>query len=100
MPLAIAQHPLLPSANWTASASAEIGLTRLHHAAYVLPVYASQRRLPGRHATLGSRCWLGFVGRVQFAGLHKEVSGYVIVFPLLQVSQRTQLVLRSRTLIP
>ena len=42
-------------------------LTRLNHAACVLPVYASQRRPPqgGRHyATLGSHCWLGFAGRV------------------------------------
>jgi hypothetical protein len=38
-------------------------LTRLDHAAYALPVYASQRPLPERHATLGSRCWLGFAGR-------------------------------------
>lgn len=38
----------------TASASANDYLTQLHHAAYVPPVYASQRRSLGHHATLGS----------------------------------------------
>lgn len=38
----------------TISASANDYLTQLHHAAYVPPVYASQRRSLGHHATLGS----------------------------------------------
>jgi len=38
-------------------------LSGLTHAACVLPVYASQRRLPGLHATLGSGWWPTFAGR-------------------------------------
>ena len=38
-------------------------LSGLTHAACALPVYASQRRLPDRHATLGSGWWPAFGGR-------------------------------------
>ena len=38
-------------------------LSGLYHAACALPVYASQRRLPERHATLGSGWWPAFAGR-------------------------------------
>jgi hypothetical protein len=38
-------------------------LSGLTHAACALPVYASQRRLPDHHATLGSGWWPAFAGR-------------------------------------
>lgn len=39
-----------------------IVLSRLDHAAVALPVYASQRRSPDHHATLGSGRWPPFPG--------------------------------------
>ena len=54
---------MLPSAVVTASASTPTQLSRLNDAARALPVYASQRRLPGHHATLGSGWWPAFAGR-------------------------------------
>ena len=38
-------------------------VSRLHHAACTLPVYASQPRSPSRHATLGSGRSLAFAGQ-------------------------------------
>lgn len=40
-----------------------VQLSGLSHAACTLPVYASQRRLPDHHATLGSGWWPTFAGR-------------------------------------
>ncbi len=54
---------MLPSAVVKASASTLSQLSGLCHAACALPVYASQRRLPERHATLGSGWWPTFAGR-------------------------------------
>ena len=45
---------LRPSQGTTAAPTTP--LSGLDHEAVALPVYASQRRLPGRHATLGSGC--------------------------------------------
>ncbi len=52
---------MLPSPQRTASASA-LRLSGLDHTAQALPVSASQRRLPGRHATLGSGWWSALPG--------------------------------------
>lgn len=38
-------------------------LSRLHHTAHTLPVYASRHQLPGARATLGSGCWANVAGR-------------------------------------
>jgi len=45
---------VLPSGVSTSSALTNSLLSGLNHAAYAFPVYASQRGLPQRHATLGS----------------------------------------------
>src|SRR4029077_10586915 len=50
----LATLTMLPAAIFTTSAPAMIHISRLHHAARVLPVYASQARSPSHHATLGS----------------------------------------------
>jgi len=42
--------------------SAPISLSRLYHAAYRSPVYASQAGSPPHHATLGSGWWPTFAG--------------------------------------
>ncbi len=60
---AIHDTSMLPSAVVKASASTISQLSGLCHAACALPVYASQRRLPQRHATLGSGWWPAFAGR-------------------------------------
>ena len=66
-------------------------LTRLNHAACALPVYASQRRLPDRHATLGSRCWLGFAGRGSDPQGSKKEFPATSYLPLLpDFAQRTE----------
>ena len=64
-PSCLAGHGMsvLPSELSTSSALTASLLSGLNHAAYALPVYASQRGLPQRHATLGSDRWLIFVGR-------------------------------------
>ena len=41
-------------------------LSRLNHTAYSLAVYASQRRLPERHARLASGCWPALPGGVGY----------------------------------
>jgi len=61
MTLAIARHPLLPSAFWTASASAHRcsrgSITR--PACSLCTLRNGDRLQGGRHyATLGSHCWL------------------------------------------
>ena len=54
-------------------------LSGLTHAAYALPVYASQHRSPDRHATLGSGWWPAFAGRDWSpAGTLQRVSEYAI----------------------
>jgi hypothetical protein len=55
-PTCLANHGilLLPSGMSTSSALTLSLLSGLYHAAYAFPVYASQRGLPQRHATLGS----------------------------------------------
>ena len=50
-------------ANSTTKAPTSI-LSRLHHTASALAVYASQGRLLDRHARLASGCWPGFTGWV------------------------------------
>ena len=47
----------------TAKAPARNRLSKLNTMAFGLAVYASQRRLPGRHARLASRCWSSSPGR-------------------------------------
>jgi hypothetical protein len=46
-----------PSVNLTTSAPAMMAISGLNHTARSLAVYASQRRLPGRHARLAPGCW-------------------------------------------
>ena len=53
--------PLLPSVRSTTSAPHSI-LSRLHHAAYTPPVYASQSGSLLNHATLGSGWWPALAG--------------------------------------
>ena len=55
-PPCLASHGMLvlPSGVSTSSALTISLLSGLNHAAYAFPVYASQRGLPQRHATLGS----------------------------------------------
>ena len=59
--LANSVQPMLPSANLTASAPHQ-SLSRLNHAAYRLPVYASQPGSPPHHATLGTGGWPTLAG--------------------------------------
>jgi hypothetical protein len=46
-----------PSVVWTTSAPAMMSISGLNGTARSLAVYASRRRLPGRHARLAPGCW-------------------------------------------
>ncbi len=64
-----------PSVFLTTSALASSYLSRLHHAACTLPVYASQGGSRRHHATLGSGWWPSSAGRDWVpAGFRKKVS--------------------------
>ena len=54
---------VLPSAESKASAPVTSRLSRLHHAACMLAVYASQPGLPSVHARLASGWWPTLAGR-------------------------------------
>ena len=57
---------VLPSMSITTSAPANGEVSRLNHAAQTLAVYASQRRLPRRHARLASGCWPALPGGIGY----------------------------------
>ena len=54
---------MLPSAPDTASAPTKTAISGLNHTACTFAVYASQRRLPERHARLASGRWPALPGR-------------------------------------
>ena len=61
--------------------SASISLSRLDHAAYRLPVYASQPGSPPNHATLGSGWWPTFTGSgLSPAGSHRRFLPWLSVY--------------------
>mgnify|MGYP000143256834 CR=1 FL=1 len=61
--------------------SASISLSRLHHAAYRHPVYASQPGSPPDHATLGSGGWPTFAGSgLAPAGSHRRFLSWLSVY--------------------
>jgi hypothetical protein len=69
--------------------SALLSLSRLDHAAYTLPVYASQPGPPPEHATLGSGWWPTFTGSgLAPAGSHERFPSWLSVymtFPLTKL---------------
>lgn len=61
--------------------SASISLSRLYHAAYRHPVYASQPGSPPDHATLGSGWWPAFAGSgLSPAGSHRRFPSWLSVY--------------------
>ena len=61
--------------------SAPISLSRLNHAAYRYPVYASQAGSPPHHATLGSGWWPTFAGSgLSPAGSHRRFPSCLSVY--------------------
>jgi len=61
--------------------SALLSLSRLDHAAYTLPVYASQPGSPPDHATLGSGWWPTFTGSgLAPAGSHRRFPSWLSVY--------------------
>ncbi len=66
-------------------------LSRLHHTASALAVYASQAGSPRHHARLASGCWPSSSGRAWLpAGFHRKVSRCILhgsSFPKFNVAQ-------------
>jgi len=54
----LTSHPARPSWSNKLPAPAGFSISGLHHTAYVLAVYASQRGLPLHHARLATGWWL------------------------------------------
>lgn len=65
----------------TTKAPTYIPLSRLNCLASGLAVYASQQRLPARHARLASGCWLGFAEWTHTTGFQRKVSAHAAMTP-------------------
>jgi hypothetical protein len=83
---------VLPSALLTASALATSPISRLHHTACLLPVYASQYGSPHDHARLGSGCGPAWPGGVGYPRGSNEKFPPSSGFPLSQASPGARIV--------